>query len=1387
MTRLDAGSPEPLGVTLDAMGANVAVFSAHATSIEICLFGPEGDRELERIRLPEKTGDVFHGHIAGVVAGDRYGLRAHGPYEPLAGQRFNPSKLLIDPFATRIDRPFVLHPSMFGYRVGDPKGDLSFSDEDSGPFSPKAVVGVPNGPGVRDPITPWSQTILYEMHVRGFSKRLPGVAPEIAGTFAALARPEVIEHLVRLGITTLEIMPAAAWIDERHLASLGLTNYWGYNPAAWLAPDPRLAPGGWTEIAAATAALADAGIETVLDVVLNHTGEGDALGPTVSLRGLDNASYYRLANDDERRYVDDAGTGNTLALDRPPALRLAMDALRAWARLGGLSGFRFDLATTLGRRDDGFDPSAPLLSAIAQDPELRRLKLIAEPWDCGLGGYQIGAFPPGWGEWNDRFRDTVRRFWRGDAGQLGELATRLAGSQDLLARHGRPSRSVNFVTAHDGFTLADLTAYEAKHNQLNGEDNRDGSDANWSWNNGVEGPSDDPAIQATRANDQRALLATLLLSRGTPMLAMGSEFGQSQGGNNNAYAQDGAMAWLDWTGADPELLAFCQSLTRLRRAHPALRADRFLTGKPSEDGDLPDVSWRRADGGLMRAGDWGDGGCRTLVAVLSAPAADSAPERVALVFHQGREPVRVVLPEPRPGQGWTLALDSAQPRRGDVLLEDDAIEAAGRSVLLAVESTAAHRPSRPAGPELLDRLARAAGIEPEWRDIEGVNHRVGDETKRALLQAMDLPSTRAEQARESLAYLAETFTRRPLPWSLSLRADEPAERRLPVQLGVDPASIRVTFEGEDGAVAHAAAEGDPEPALAPDGAAFQTARIRCPALPAGRYQVRRADAPDVSCSLTVASARCFMPPALAQGGRRWGLAAHLYALKRHGDQGMGDFTTLAELAEAAGAAGASTVGINPLHALFSGQRERASPYHPSDRRFLDPMYVDAARLRDVAGVPVAEIQALSDLDLVDYPRVWAVKRALLEQGFAAVLKTPAARAELEAFVSARGQALQRLAAFEALSEVNSGSWRDWAGGLADPDSPAVARFAAEQPERVLFHQYLQWLAETQLEEAAARGRLSGLTLGFYRDLAVGAAPDGAEAWANASLLATGVSIGAPPDPLGPEGQNWTLPPPDPWAIRRTGGAAFAELVAANMRHAGALRIDHVMGLERLFWIPDGASGAEGAYVHYPFADQLAQLSLESARAECLVIGEDLGTLPHGLHERLEAANVLSYRVLWFERTGQAFLPPSAYPAAATACVSTHDLPTVKGWWSEADIAERRALGLWSAEAADGANKAREADKRALTDALADQALIPAGPVPAEAPAAAMHGYLAASPAALVLAQVDDLAGEVIGVNLPGTDRERPNWRRKVARPVAEIVGSAEGQAIIGALKAWRGA
>jgi len=1365
--RVTNGAPEPRGVTLDETGANVAVFSAHANEIHLCLFDESGD-ETQRIRLPARSGDVFHGRIEGLREGQRYGLRAFGPDAPHGGQRFNGAKLLVDPYALALDRPLSLHASMFAFGES--------ATQDSAAHLAKCVMTKPEAATPARPRHAWDETIIYELHVKGFTATHPDVPPDLRGTFAGLAHDAAIAHLKKLGVTTLELLPCAAWIDERHLPPLGLSNYWGYNPIAMMAPDPRLAPGGWAEVRNAVAKLHAAGFEIIIDVVFNHTGESDELGPTLSLRGLDNASYYRLG-DDRARYVNDAGCGNILAFDRAPVVRLAMDALRAWAIHGGVDGFRFDLATTLARFPSGYDANAPFLAALLQDPVLRDLKLIAEPWDIGPGGYQLGRFPAPFAEWNDRYRDCVRRFWRGDAVGVSELATRIAGSQDFFARRS-PSRSVNFVVAHDGFTLRDLVSYAHKHNEANGEENRDGSNDNFSWNNGAEGESDDDAIIASRARDQRNLLATLLFSRGTPMLAMGAEMGHTQKGNNNAYAQDNESSWLDWTTADNALIEATAKIVSLRKAHPALREDRFLDGATHDGAAIPDVQWLTASGAPMQDEDWRRGDAQTLIAALYAQG-----DRALIVFHRGATPIDVTPPPARDHHDWRIGFDAADPQRSKTT--SGAVSVAPRSVLLLVEERSAARRVAPADDALLSQLSEAAGVATRWSDVEGRAHDVPRETLLRLLASLGLPAQTHAEARDSLARLADMRDRRTLPHHLVARENEAGALRLPASDGSAPARLLLTHE-----------DGREQPAslsrLSPcswrgaDGRENHGYCAELPPLPAGRYALR-AENNDAHCHLVVAPAQCFLP----DDERRFGFSAQLYSLRRDGDQGVGDFTTLSLLARKSAEAGAALLAINPLHALFPQDRSRASPYYPSDRRFLEPLYIDLADLLG-DGFDEEAARALSSLDAVDYPSVDALKRRALENAFARFDALSRQRpdaapvADFAQFVAEGGEALTRFALFEAISEARKGeNWRCWPQPLRDADRQALAAFALENASRLRFHRFLQWIADRQFAQAARAARDGGLTLGICRDLAVGAAPDGAESWSKAARLVDGFSIGAPPDSFSRDGQSWGLPAPNPLAIEKDGGADFAELLRANMRHAGALRIDHVMGLARLFLVPEGEKASAGAYVSHPLDALQAQLALESARARCMVVGEDLGTLPWGFRERLESANVLSYRVVWFERAGAGFIPPRDYPMKAMACVSTHDLPTLEGWWRGADIDEKESLGLLTPEIAVSERDARLRDKKTLLAALRDEGLI--GDFALDAPfddalACALHRFAAMSPALLAMGQLDELCGESVAVNLPGTDRERPNWRRKLKLSVETLFSTSRAQAVVAGLR-----
>ncbi len=615
---------------------------------------------------------MFARTVAGLGDGARYGLRADGPYAPEKGLWFDPDKLIVDPYAVEIDRPYAYDPALAARRG---------ASRDTAPLVPKAVARAPLSDVPMEPPRFRPGGLIYEVPVRAFTMRHPEVPAKDRGTLRALAHPAIVKHLQRLGVSAVELMPVAAWIDERHLPPLGLTNGWGYNPVTFMALDPRLAPGGLADLRAAVAALHRAGIGVILDVVFNHTGESDELGPTLSLRGLDARTYYRHAPDG--RLVNDTGTGNTLRCEHAAVQELVLDSLRHFVRGAGVDGFRFDLAPVLGRGEAGFDREAPLLRAIRADPLLCGRVLIAEPWDIGPGGYRLGQFGPPFLEWNDRFRDDVRRFWRGDGGMAGALATRLAGSSDVFGGQGNAtSRTVNFVAAHDGMTLADLVAYQRKHNEANGEANRDGHDENLSWNNGHEGETGDPAVAARRARDIRALLATLFVARGAIMLSAGDEFGRSQRGNNNAYAQDNALTWLDWAGRDRELEAYVAALSALRRSVPALAETGFLSGRAPDGDAMPDVEWLTETGQALREADWHDAGRRRLVALLGRGTAEGG--RLAVLVNGDRRACVFTLPG-RAGFRWQAALEGGPdaasrpvPGRTVALMSEWREEADGR-------------------------------------------------------------------------------------------------------------------------------------------------------------------------------------------------------------------------------------------------------------------------------------------------------------------------------------------------------------------------------------------------------------------------------------------------------------------------------------------------------------------------------------------------------------------------------------------------------------------------------------------------------------------------------------------------------------------------------------
>jgi len=694
---ISGGSPLTLGATADESGVNFAVFSEHASAIELCFFSHNGRSEHTRLVLPEKTGPVWHGYIENLRPGARYGYRAHGNYLPEQGHRFNPNKLLLDPYARELDGVWIDDDAAFGYDPKSPELDYSFSTVDSAPFVPKAVVSdpamFPKLP-LRDS-TLRTDELIYEAHVKGLTKLHPGVAEAVRGTYDGLASEAIIDHLLALNVTTVELLPVQAFIDDSFLTERKLVNYWGYNSIGFFTPEPRyFGELGLLGFRAMVQKFQAAGIKVILDVVYNHTAEGDHRGPTLSFRGLDNASYYRLIAGQPRYYVNDTGCGNTLNVSHPFVLRMVLDSLRFWVECMGVDGFRFDLATTLGREEHGFDPSGGFFDALRQDPVLSRVSLIAEPWDIGPGGYRLGEFPHEFAEWNDAYRDTVRRYWRGDSHSAQELGARLLASADSFDRAGRPATSsINFLCSHDGFTLADVTRYNERHNEKNTEDNRDGHNANFSDNCGVEGDTDDTDIIANRSRRQYNLLATLFLSQGTPMLLAGDEIGNSQQGNNNAYCQDNEIGWIDWQDADKPLLTFVRKLSQFRKNHSVLRQNRFLHGENRKGDDLPDVAWTDFAGRRIQ---WRDPGlssfCLTIRSSADSPRFAIDGNTVFMVFNRDESVAEVTLPhDPSMALSnagvWTRHIDTAKPHADPTDEAGSIIKVRGHSVAALVHSS----------------------------------------------------------------------------------------------------------------------------------------------------------------------------------------------------------------------------------------------------------------------------------------------------------------------------------------------------------------------------------------------------------------------------------------------------------------------------------------------------------------------------------------------------------------------------------------------------------------------------------------------------------------------------------------------------------------------------
>ena len=1237
---------ERLGAVLDPRGCTFRLWSHHAERVTLCLFD-DGD---ERRVVLARDGDVWAAHVPGVRAGQRYGYRVHGPWAPHEGHRFNARKLLIDPYARRLDGTITEHPAIYGHQPGD---DLAFNDRDSAPFMPRCVV-VADAPEPEwsRPETPWADTVIYEAHLKGLTRSHPAVPERVRGTADALAHPAVLNHLRRLGVSAVELLPLQSFHSEPRLTQMGLSNYWGYNPVNYFCPHAAyLGPGGEAGLRDSIRALHAAGLEVILDVVYNHTAESWHLGPTLSFKGIDNASYYALQGD-KRFYVNHTGTGNMLDMRCTAVRDLTLASLRHWAEHYGVDGFRFDLAPTLGRMGAGFDPDAPMLDAIREDPVLGPLKLIAEPWDIGPDGYQLGRFPEPFAEWNDEYRDALRSFWRNDPGAHRNLASRLLGSAERF--EGRPAwSSVNFLAAHDGFTLHDTVSFSAKHNHVNGEEGRDGHGHNLSDNMGVEGP--DPALEDPRRSRKAAMLATLLLSQGTPMLLAGDEFGQSQSGNNNAYCQDNATTWLDWADADEALIDITAELVALRKRYPHFRQARHLHGRGMDGSSLRDAVWITPDGREMADADWN----RDDLPCLGLALALSGEPTLAVFLNRG-------------GERTVSLSDHWSAVHGSRTLSGDAV------AVFALP--AGQLPKWEAGARLAH--ADALGLHRDYHTVTGERVVMGDATRAALLDALDVDPTTAPR--------------------LSFQQSMPG--------------------------------------------------------------------PDV-----------FGVGALRERGGAWGVTLPLYGLHSARSWGVGDFEDLARACEALALLGADFVGLNPVHALYPGAAHLFAPYSVSSREWLNVLHIAPDQLPEWKG----ERPAFAPSDTVDYAAAYAAKHAAFEHAFAAFEalspRTTRKRA-FAAFVEGGGESLAQHALYDVLFEQlpterqTYQGWRNFAPEYRDPRSDASRAFAAEHARRIRYHQYLQWNARLQLDAAQARAQAAGMAVGLYLDMAVGVNAGSSDVWRRRRAFVPTVSLGAPGDAANPDGQAWALAPlrPDRFGEGEPSEAAFRAALRATMRSAGAVRVDHVLGLLRAFWIPQGAPGG---YVSYPFDRMVDIIAQESRAAGCVVFGEDLGTVPPGFRERMAARGLMGCAVQLIERDASgAILAPDAARELSLTAWTNHDFPTLQGFWTGEDLRWREQLGIGT-DSLPAVRERRARDRERLA------ALAGLDGMPAQLDAGAMarlQAALAAGPALAFAVPIEDALLSPHQPNVPGTVNEAPNWRRRLSVP---IEGLASHPALVTILSA----
>lgn len=1445
------GRPYPLGANWDGSGVNFAIYSKNATAVYLCLFESEfSDKESLCIPLKHRTHYIWHCYIEGIRPGQLYGYRVYGPYDPKKGLRFNPAKILLDPYALAIGRDLIWGEEHFGYKY-----PYSFLEKDNRNNAKTAILGA-----VIDPAfswgndhqlkIPWKDTIIYEVHLKGMTKLNELIPKELRGTYLGFCSEPVLNYLKDLGVTTIEFLPLQHSITEYHLFKKQMVNYWGYNPIAFFAPNRNYAFGkgvmdAINEFKTMVKILHQAGFEVILDVVYNHTAEGDHTGPTLSFRGIDNLSYYRVYEDNPELYLDFTGCGNTLNHQNHYVLQLIMDSLRYWIKEMHIDGFRFDLASALARELYNVDRLTSFFAIIQQDPIISNSKLIAEPWDLGRDGYQVGNFPAGWSEWNGKYRDAIRKVINGYEKNLAEFATRIAGSSDLYKKEDRKTySSINFITCHDGFTLRDLVSYNTKHNEENGWNNLDGFDINYSNNHGIEGDTEDPKIKALRLKKQKNFLTVLLISQGVPMILAGDEKNRTQKGNNNPYCQDNEINYIQWEWDENsyELFLFTKYLIYLRKENEVFRRENFFEGEEKKIMEVKDIYWLNTSGQEMSENDWKKELCMQMLLPSEFGRrfdfyTTLKGDTFLILFNFTPEDKEFIIPEIIDTK-WKIILNTNKniffsTELGNPSLEEELIpyERKYQYFETLEELFAENRVYLPKEKikvndfsiyilkaekgwrrsyvrknyriNLLNEFAKELGIQTEYTDLIGNTYKIPYHQLLTILKSMHIPIqdlASVESIYEN--YRNDKWIQEMIPFQLFLENEE-INLNIYIPETIKKFELQIFDSNENLLWKSHIKKYNIIETRTIFFSKFKKVKflfLKIPIslkLPIGYYKIILKPNNEVLYSGVI----IVVPEKAFNNENQYnGIWIQLYALRSSTNLGIGNFYDLKKLGFLLKKYNFNLIGISPIHYLSFQQPDNISPYYPSSRLVIHPIYIDIFSLEEFQESEKAKnkwkeyipiIEKEKKQVLINYKLIYNIFKEIMFEVYKEFLANPKLEKKRKDFEEYKKDNI--ILFYHSLFEVVSETF----GNLSVPEeiwkynSEIQSEFFKNHYRKIDFYNYLFYSAEKQFKEIQQELLKNNIYL--YLDLALGCAPNQSEEkFFNTFypyIFSKKARAGAPPDQFSPQGQDWGLLVMNPIMLKKYNFAPFRILLEKNLYQNSFLRIDHIMWLYRLFWIIKEDKETVKTYIRYPEKELFGILTLESHKHQSIIIGEDLGTVPEEVRHILKAKSILSWKVFYFEKENESFIDPKKYHTQSVVTLNTHDLPPLASFWMNKDIEERKKLGFINEDQEKELLKKRNEERIQIIKLLKEKEFLnelninlTEESIYDTTIASVIHQLVSETESKILLVSLNDLLGETDQPNLPGTVKEYPNWSIRYTYSIEEIEENPYFISIISALK-----